>query len=391
MASNIAKAAAVGALAMNGGGDGATGTVPQQPSDGTKYNGINEQSLNSIVPECPAQPLAPYHHPDVCLSKPARPSQGHVERRSIYDTLRAGGTGATLVPNQQTVVCPLQVQSLEISTATKGFDTTWIVENNSITAVFVAWIVNGEEYSPFEPDVKPMDDPKAILSPGEWTSVPTFESFVYHVREIQEDGAPGDVVLQHRVGLVPIGNPRDYDCDASLPDVEPFDPNTGVQVQEYRRKPTHPQRPCNTIDVGFRNQVGCPVHMYWANQLADVPGEGFNCGEKFRFHLGTKPAPQDFFEDWNSMTKFEGSYIGHTFIARLASDPNVVIDSYTLEPTRVVDCPRRKQQVQAVQHRGAAVVEATGSILPLEEETIPEGSVTQATPVAARVVDGKSE
>jgi hypothetical protein len=33
--------------------------------------------------------------------------------------------------------------------------------------------------------------------------------------------------------------------------------------------------------------------MYWANQLSDVPNEGFNCGEKFKFHLGTKAAPQD--------------------------------------------------------------------------------------------------
>jgi hypothetical protein len=33
-----------------------------------------------------------------------------------------------------------------------------------------------------------------------WTSVPTFESFVYHVIEINEDGTRGDVVLQHRAG-----------------------------------------------------------------------------------------------------------------------------------------------------------------------------------------------
>ena len=36
----------------------------------------------------------------------------------------------------------------------------------------------------------------------DWTSVPTFESFVYHVREIDGDGAPGNVVLQHRAGMV---------------------------------------------------------------------------------------------------------------------------------------------------------------------------------------------
>ena len=30
--------------------------------------------------------------------------------------------------------------------------------------------------------------------------MPTFESFVYHVIEINEDGTRGDVVLQHRAG-----------------------------------------------------------------------------------------------------------------------------------------------------------------------------------------------
>lgn len=370
MASNIAKAAAVGALAMNGGGDGPAGNGRLHPM-GSVTSGTNEQPLNSIVPECPSQPLPVYHHHDVCLSKPAHLPKGHVERKVIYERLKAGGTGATLVPNQHTVVCPLMVQSLENPTAIKGFDTTWIVENTSKNNVVVAWIVNGEEYSPFEPDVKPMDDPKAILKPGEWTSVPTFESFVYHVREIEEDGAPGIILLQHRAGLIPMGNPRDHACDANLPDVEPFDPNAGVTAPQFQRIPTHPKRLCNTIDVGFRNQVGCPLHVYWANQLTDVPGDGFNCGEKFRFHLGTKPAPQDFFEDWNSMTKYEGSFVGHTFVARLASDPNIVIDSYTLQPTRIVDCPNTKEQrLHLTSEFAEAVVEAEGTILPLQDEII---------------------
>lgn len=308
MASNLAKAAAVGALASNGGGD---------------TNGVNN---SPVVPECPNPPLAEYHREDVCHRKPSRDRQGHQDRAMIYKALTESGTGATLVPNTQTVTCPLEVQSLENPSATRGFDTTWIVENTSSAPVVVSWVVNGIEYSPFEVDKSAMDDPRAILQPGDWTSVPTFESFVYHVRELEEDGSAGKVVLQvswkensfllhgrapffrttshfhptpipnkfqHRAGLVPIGNPHDYPCDASLPDVPPMDPNTGVTLPAFQRKKTHPFRPCNTIDVGFRNQVGCPVHMYWARGLADVPEEGFNCGEKFRFHLGTKPAPQD--------------------------------------------------------------------------------------------------
>lgn len=304
MASNLAKAAAVGALAASG-GDHAVG---------------NSNKDSPVVPECPHQPLAEYHNPEQCLKKPSRPQQGHQDRAIIYKTLTEGGTGATLVPNTQTVVCPLEVYSLENPSATRGFDTTWIVENTSSGPVVVSWVVEGLEYSPFDAGKSAMDDPRAILQPGDWTSVPTFESFVYHVREIEEDGSAGKIVLQvrrktslilvfvvrrlpynlvaivliqHRAGLVPIGNPHDYPCDASLPDVEPYNPDTGARPVEFQRRKTHPVRPCNTIDVGFRNQVGCPLHVYWANQLSDVPDAGFSCGEKFRFHLGTKPAPQD--------------------------------------------------------------------------------------------------
>jgi hypothetical protein len=266
----------------------------------------------------------------------------------------------------------MQVQNLENPSAIKGFDTTWIVENTASTPVVVSWVVDGVEWSPFKPDVKPMDDPNAILKPGDFAAVPTFESFVYHVREISEEtGDAGNVLLQHRAGLVPIGNPQQYMCDASLMDVEPVNPDTAERKIEYKRTRTHEHRRCNTIDIGFRNQVGCPLHVYWANQLADVPTEGFNCGEKFKFHLGTKPATQDFMFDWESSTKFEGTYIGHTFVARLASNPDIVIDSYTLGPTRVIDCPNMKQQVAAASREQAeAVVGAEGTIQPLEEQEI---------------------
>jgi hypothetical protein len=192
MASNVAKAAAIGtAIAMNGGDSNAGAGVAQ--------NGNIE-----IVPECPVKPLPVYHDPNVCLNKPAHPMHGADVRRAIHDSLQASGHGASLVPNTQTVVCPLEVQSLENPTAVRGFDTVWIVENTSSSPVVVSWVVNGIEYSPFEADINAMDDPKAILKPGEWVSVPTFESFVYHVREIDEDGLAGKIVLQVRMKNVVI-------------------------------------------------------------------------------------------------------------------------------------------------------------------------------------------
>ena len=171
--------------------------------------------------------------------------------------------------------------------------------------------------------------------------------------------------MQHRAGLIPIGNPNQYECDANLPDVEPVNPSTAERKPEFGRTP-HPKasRPCNTVDISFRNQVGCPLHVYWANRLDEVPTEGFSCGEKFKFHLGTKPAPQDFMLDWDSATKFEGSYVGHTFVARLASDPSVVIDSYTVEPTKIIDCPNlRKQQIaSSVDEEAEVEVRADGTV-----------------------------
>lgn len=134
--------------------------------------------------------------------------------------------------------------------------------------------------------------------------------------------------------------------------------------------------------------------MYWANQQIpeEVATNGFNCGEHFQFHLGTKPAPQDFFEGWNSATKFEGTYMGHTFVARLANDPSVVVDSYTMKPTRVIDCPAsNKQQVQvsesAQEAVAAALVEPQGHVQQLEGLE-GEAGPQQRNTAAAGVVEG---
>merc|ERR1711865_1188962 len=76
-----------------------------------------------------------------------------------------------------------------------------------------------------------------------------------------------------------------------------------------------------------------------------IPDAGFTCAEHYKFHLGTLTATQDFMWDWNSSTKYEGSFIGHTFIARLANDPtHTVIDTYTVAPTKIIECPNKKQQ-----------------------------------------------
>ena len=76
-----------------------------------------------------------------------------------------------------------------------------------------------------------------------------------------------------------------------------------------------------------------------------LPETGLTCAEHYKFHLGTLPSTQDFMWDWNSSTKYEGSFIGHTFLARLANDPtHTVIDTYTVAPTKIIECPNKKQK-----------------------------------------------
>jgi len=303
------------------------------------------KSASANFPSCPRQTLAKYHHPQACLSKPARPSVGDASRHSTYQKLMNSGVGASLVPDETTITCPMhETESLESPTAIKGFDTTWIVENTSTKTTLVSWVVNGVEVSPFEPGLAPMDDPKCLLKPGDWISVPTFESFVYHVREVEKNG-PGRLVLQHRAGMVPLGKPSASDAKKTF-DVEPFSPRSleaNPPLEETGRVGTK-SRPCNVIDIGFRNMAGVPLAVYYAGNLKEIPGAGFSCHEMYHFHMGLNPAPQDFMWDWSSSSKYEGSFIGHTFVARRADDPSVVVDSYTLQPTKIIDCPRKEQQ-----------------------------------------------
>ena len=49
--------------------------------------------------------------------------------------------------------------------------------------------------------------------------------------------------------------------------------------------------------------------------------------------------------DWQSKTKYEGTYVGHNFVFRLAKDENIVVDSIALQPTKVIDCPGLKNQI----------------------------------------------
>lgn len=279
-----------------------------------------------------------YHDNLVCNRDAYNLYKANVGR---YDRIQAYKKigGISTVPNQKTITCPVnggRVNMKDAHTPNVGFDTVWIVENHASTPVVVSYVNDqGAEVSARNPKISPATaDPTAILSPNAWMAVYAFEGHEFVVREVLKSGIAGNVLLQHRAGLIPIGANfamAGMSCDPSL-DIEPMiDETTTSPV--FQRTPTQIDRPCNTMDIGFRNVASCPLHGYY------VRGEGDKCTEKFKLHLGVESMTTDFLQDWTSATKYEGTYVGHTFHFRLASNPTILVDTVTIQPIYVTDCP----------------------------------------------------
>jgi hypothetical protein len=279
-----------------------------------------------------------YHDNQVCNRDAYNAYKANVGR---YDRLQAYKKvgGISTVPNQKTITCPVnggRVNMQDVHTPNVGFDTVWFVENHASTPVVVSYVnAQGVEVSARNPKISPATaDPTAILRPSEWMAVYAFEGHEFVVREVLKSGIAGNVLLQHRAGLIPIGAnfaTAGMSCDPSN-DIEPMiDETTTSPV--FRRTPTQTDRPCNTMDIGFRNVAACPLHGYY------VRGEGDKCTEKFKLHLGVESMTTDFLQDWTSATKYEGTFVGHTFHFRLASNPTILVDTVTLQPIYVTDCP----------------------------------------------------
>lgn len=262
-------------------------------------------------------------------------------RHLRYNHFKQTGEHA-LIPEQKTVVCPLSVGSLQRPSQVTGYDTSFIVENKASTPVVLAFVdENGIERSAVNPKIAPPQaDPDAIMAPGTWRPIHTFEGHVFHMRQVKPDGSTGNVLLQHRAGLIGVGAGANLDCEG-VEDPEPIveiKPESGEKIlqPEFQRTPTPPLKDCNLLEIGFRNLAGCPLHGYYI-----MP----DCSPVFKFHLGTEtkaPGVGDFFWDWHSVTKFESTFIGHAFEFRnLAGD---VVERVTLEPVVVGDCPGLEQQ-----------------------------------------------
>lgn len=331
-------------------------------------------NLSGLCPDPDAIENGQRFHGEMTCDRAAQHEcKAKLNRNMKYRALKEEGTGVSAVPNQKTAYCPLnpdnfqpqQSEQLQQPLST-GLDTVWIVENTASTPVVVSFInEEGLEVSAKHNSIAPAEnDPDTILQPNQWMAVDTFEGHVFYARELLEDGHAGEVLLQHRVGLIPVGaHLADQITDCPETDPEPLKDNE--RAPEFRRTTSVPIRPCHTIDVGFRNVLGCPLHGYYVSLESTNAGteEGdisdVTCTEAFKFHLGTNAATPDFMWDWASPTKYEGTFVGHTFSFRLAHDPTVLVERITLEPTRVTDCPSRKQKV-------AVGVSADGLVIPVE-------------------------
>lgn len=334
------------------------------------------------LPSCPrmTEATVPKFH-----QKCNRIAQNSAERRRQRIAKHAvlGASGAyPLIPTQRTVVCPTEPANLS-STGVIGQDTRWVVENKSSGNVVVAYLKNGLEHSAMNPKITPpQSDPSAVLKPGEFKVIHTFEGHVFHVRELLEDGSAGEVLLQHRPGIVEFTNrygkelvSEDDSMYGEAADLSSDESSTSLAhnqeeattVSRKKRSTRNKMERCNIVYQGFRNALGQPLDIYYAgvDQQAIVDGP-MQCAEKFKFHLGTHRANNT--NDWNSILKYEATMVGHSFVARLASNPDIVVDAFTLQPTQIYDCPRRKQlpviqdqviEFNGIQHGNANLLNST--------------------------------
>lgn len=306
---------------------------------------------------------AKFHANSVCQRAEYNAYKSSVHRGARIAALKE--TGVRSVPNQHTSYCPLTVDSSSSTSLTPvpttGLDTMWIVENSSSSIVQLRYLKDGQEVPTSGTD---NDDDDDILKPGEWKAIRTFEGHQFVAREAKEGGR---VLLKHTVGLIPIGTGFDATSSLSCPLVDTPPMHKGQPDVAFDRTPSAIHRPCNTWDVGFRNVAGCPLSGYYVHSSNNNSGGG-GCTEKFQFHLGVDTHASDFYESWTSDTKFEGTFVGHTFSFRLAHDPTVEVERVTLAPTYITDCPSEPQGV-GVTHSSRATSSIASSLIHMDGTT----------------------
>jgi hypothetical protein len=340
----------------------------------------------------------PKYHFDTACDRAAHNSFGNRARRAQrINELHRLPTGIQQVPDEKTITCPMPSSAASsslyppsgVSNSHIGMHTSWLVENTSKLPVVLAYVDfhTGREYSAVNAHISPPHaDPHAILMPGQWKSVKTMEGHVFHVYELLPGTSPGNyqmgrLVLQHRVGLIPVQNkyasPETLQCGdpSTIVDEPPLvavddDEDTKVIEPEFQRSPEIKHERCNVLYRGFRNLVGCPIHAYYIGQSPPPLGTDGQkqCEEDFKFHLGVNTLATDFEHAWDAPTKFETTFISHSFVFRLASNTSVLVDTHTLAPTQVVDCPESSTAAPIHSRQVSETVEES-ILLPFGDKT----------------------
>lgn len=132
---------------------------------------------------------------------------------------------------------------------------------------------------------------------------------------------------------------------------------------------------CNVQRKAFINKVGCPIDIYFSPLHRDGGDKDYDC-EIFGHHLGPldtflsqDPNTRDV-DGHNSPLKFENTYNGHYFSARMSHD-NSLVARIELNHDIVTDCPERKRSSASVD------VRVDDRVL----SGVPVGSMTNATAI----------
>lgn len=366
------------------------GVLPVTTSAMNKVNNPNVVNpANTKDDDCPPVERydAIYHLDTACDKRAQNKFQDSLDRGRQRQWIQE--QGIYHVPDRLTIECPaagaadgttgglqdmFQHFNSSDPTYNYGYSTMWIVHNNANFPVVLSWVDRSKKIT--TPDgnyyyqevsaidgstTPPHHDTNAIIPPGQWRMVSTYDGHVFYARRliVEKGKGPqlGPVVMQHRVGLIPIqnvfGHALENFCDPNDPDIEPVvevgEDHHLERAPEFRRSLRPPLRACNTQDIGFRNLVGCPLNVYYSGMF-NMTGKPRNtdeacsltpksCHEEFKFHLGKNPYSSDFHWGWDSQTKFEGTYVGHNFVFRLQANDDIVVDSVSIQPTYINDCP----------------------------------------------------
>jgi hypothetical protein len=133
----------------------------------------------------PEEEVNRYHVDQVCNRAGYNAFKAKMNRHLTYQKYIPTGFGT--VPNQRTVYCPETVQDLTAPHHTTGYDTVWIVENTASDPVVLSFVnpQDGMEYSAINPKITPpQDDKDAILQPGAWRALYTWEGHVFFCSSI---------------------------------------------------------------------------------------------------------------------------------------------------------------------------------------------------------------